>query len=179
MEASQVAEPSPAPVQLSLRIRHPAIDPDEISAALGLEPEHCFKAGDARIARSERRIAGQHTQTYWLAPVSPETWADPIEPSFLGAIAAKNPIRNLASSAQDREAAVRNLRSRSTEFVLFHFLLRMNAHHGFLQKIQAEGGDISLLILIERESAADFTLPVGVTRLLAQLGISLELKFDS
>ena len=179
MGASQAAEPSPAPVQLSLRIRHPAIDPDEISAALGLEPEHCFKAGDVRLARTEPRIAGQHTQTYWLAPVFPETWADPIEPSFLAAIAAKNPTRSPGVSAQDREAAIGNIRSRSTEFVLFHFLLRMNAHHGFLQKIQAGGGDISLLILIERESAADFTLPIAITRLLAQLGISLELKFDS
>ena len=72
-----------------------------------------------------------------------------------------------------------NLRTRGIEGVLFPFLQRLSAQHSFLQKIQAEGGDVALILVIERESAADFTLPVGVARLLVQLGISIEFNFDS
>jgi hypothetical protein len=179
MEAQKISEPASTPIQLSLRIRHPAIDPVEISTSLGLEPEHCFKAGDSRSARARGRSAGRHTQTYWLAPVTAESWPDPIEPAFLAAIVARGPERNFAVTAQDLQAATRDLRSRSVEVLLLHFLQRLNAHHSFLQRIQSEGGDVSLIIVMERESAADFTLPVALARLMVQLGVSIEVKFDS
>jgi hypothetical protein len=179
MEARKASEPAATPIQLSLRIRHPAIDPDEISKSLGLEPEHYFRAGDSRSARALGRFAGRHTQTYWLAPVTMEPWADPIEPAFLAAMAARSPQRDTAVSAQDLQAATRDLRSSNIEGLLFLFLQRLNAHHSFLQRLQAEGGDVSLIMVVERESAADFTLPVTLARLLVQLGISIEIKFDS
>ncbi|MEP6547590.1 MAG: hypothetical protein ABJD53_08985 [Gammaproteobacteria bacterium] len=179
MQARKLSETSATRIQLSLRVRHPAIDPEEISEALGLEPEHCFKAGDSRPTRSKGRIAAHHTQTYWLAPVSAESWPDPIEPKFLAALAEKSPARQGAVSAEVVQAANVDFRSRGIEAVLFLFLQRLNARHSFLQKIQAEGGDVALILVIERESAADFTLPVGVARLLVQLGISIEFKFDS
>jgi hypothetical protein len=149
MKARKLSEISATPIQLSLRVRHPAIDPQEISEALGLEPEHSFKAGDTRPTRSKGAIAAQHTQTYWLAPIDPESWPDTFEPA------------------------------RGIEGVLFLFLQRLSVQHSFLQKIQAEGGDVALILVIERESAQDFTLPVGVARLLVQLGISVEFNFDS
>ncbi len=179
MEARKLPETSTTTIQLSLRVRHPAIDPQEISSALGLEPEHCFKAGDSRPTRSKSAIAAQHTQTYWLAPVNPESWPDTIEPAFLAAMAEKSPLLKGAASTEVLQTAARNLRARGIEGVLFLFLQRLNAQHSFLQKIQAEGGDVALILVIERESAGDFTLPVGVARLLVQLGISMEFNFDS
>ena len=179
MEAHKLSETAAAPVQWLLRIRHPAIDPGEISTSLDLEPEHCFKAGDSRAARAEGLFSGRHTQSYWLAPLRVEPWADPSEPTFLAGIAERSPARNLALSAENYQAASRNLRSNSVEGLLFLFLQRLNARHSFLQRIQAEGGDVTLIIAIERESAADFTLPVTVTGLLVHLGISIEFRFDS
>jgi hypothetical protein len=179
MEARKLSEISATPIQLSLRVRHPAIDPQEISKALGLEPEHSFRAGDSRPTRSKGAIAAQHTQTYWLAPVNPESWADTFEPAFLEAIAEKIPVRKGAVSTEVLQTAARNLRARGIEGVLFLFLQRLSGQQSFLQKIQAEGGDVALILVIERESAEDFTLPVGVARLLVQLGISVEFNFDS
>ena len=179
MGARQQSEAAATPIQLSLRVRHPAIDPEEISAALGLEPEHCFKAGDSRVVRSASRTTGRHTQTYWLAPISPESWADPVEPAFSTGVVPKDPTGHFAVTAEDLQAATKNLRSRSVESLLLHFLQRLNARHSFLQRIQSEGGDVSLIMAIERESAADFALPVAVARLLVQLGISIEFRFDS
>lgn len=168
-----------APIQLSLRVRHPSMDPEEISAALEREPEHCFRAGDFRNARAGGQSPGQHTQSYWLAPVTAESWNVPIEPEFLAAIAEKHSDRILGASAEDLQAATRNLRSRSVESVLLHFLQRLSSHQPFLQRIRSEGGDVSLLMLVERESVSDFTLPVSIARLLVSLGIEVEFKFDS
>ena len=151
MRARKVSDTAATPIQLSLRVRHPAIDPEHISRALGMQPEHSFKAGDARPGRSSSRVATQHLQTYWLAPIGPEALS----------------------------AAPRDLGIRATEGVLLQFLQHLRAQHSFLQKIQAEEGDIALIMVVERESAADFTLPVSIARLLVELSISIEFKFDS
>jgi len=102
-----------------------------------------------------------------------------MEPTFLAAIAQKSPLRKGTVSTEVLQTAARNLRTRGIEGVLLLFLQRLNAQHSFLQKLQAEGGDVALILVIVRESADDFTLPVGVARLLVQLGISVEFNFDS
>lgn len=163
MEAHQLAEESAAPVQLSLRIRHPAIDPKEISTALGIEPEHCFKARDAAKGRT-----GRHTQTYWLAPITAESWPVPIDPSFMSTIAERYPGHNLAVSEENLRKAAQNLRARSTETMLFYALQRLNTRHAFLERIQSDGGDVSLLLSVEPGSALDFTLPVAMMRLMVK-----------
>ncbi len=63
--------------------------------------------------------------------------------------------------------------------MLFYVLLRLNTQHTFLHRIQSEGGDAALLVVIDRKSAADFALPVTLARLLVQLGVSIEFNFDS
>lgn len=179
MEAHQLSEESAAPFQLSLRIRHPAIAPDEISTALGVSPEHSFRAGDLRADRSAGRRSGQHTQTYWLAIVTAETWADPIDPAFLSVMAARYPDHNADVRAGDLRKTAQKSSSRSVETLLAHCVQRLNTRHAFLERIHADGGDVSLVLLLARDSAADFTLPVAMTRMLVKLGISLEFKFDS
>ena len=54
MEARRASQPS-YPFQLSLRIRHPSIDPASISRELQIEPEHSFRAGDPRESRAASR----------------------------------------------------------------------------------------------------------------------------
>lgn len=179
MHARQVSESNAAPIQMSLRIRHPAIDPQEISDALELEPEHCFRAGDPRTATTEPGRVGQHAQTYWLASVTTESWVNPIEPAFLATIAERTAGRNVVFSAENLRAATKDFKISGIESVLMYLLRRLNVRHSFLQRLQNEGGDVSLLIVIERASAGDFALPLSVLRLLVHLGISIEFKFDA
>jgi hypothetical protein len=176
MEARNLAETKAAPIQLSIRIRHPSIDPREISDALDLEPEHFFKAGEARTPRAKGQSAGRHTQSYWLAPVTAKTWSELIEPSFMAAIAARHPVWKSAIPEEEWRKAIQGLRDENVEAVLLYFLMRLNSHQAFLQRIQADGGDVSLILLIERESAADFTLPPTVSGQLAQLGVSIDFR---
>jgi hypothetical protein len=176
MEARKLAETKIAPIQLSLRIRHPVIDPKEISDALELTPEHSFRAGDSRTPRAKGQVAGRHTQTYWLAAVNAKSWSQ-IEPSFLAAIAARHPEWKTSLPEEAWRMAIEGLRDDSVELVLLYILRRLSSRQSFLQKVQAQGGDVSLILLIEREAAADFTLPASVSGQLAQLSIAIEFRF--
>ena len=66
MEARRASQPS-YPFQLSLRVRHPSIDPASISQELQIEAEHSFRAGEPR--ETTRSAAGTpvHVDSYWLA----------------------------------------------------------------------------------------------------------------
>jgi hypothetical protein len=171
-QARQLSIESAPAVQVSLRIRHPTIDPDEISAAVGVTPAHCFKSGDPAEGRR-----GLHSQTYWLAHVGPGFWPEPVDPGFLKTIAARYPGGSAA--AEDFRKMALGERPHGTEMSLLYGLQRLNARHAFLERIQSEGGDVCLLLSIEHGSAADFTLPVEMSRLLVKLGIALEFKFDA
>ncbi len=50
----------------AMRIRHPSIDPDEITRRLGIEPLHCWRAGDVRAAEPDELGGGVHRETYWI-----------------------------------------------------------------------------------------------------------------
>lgn len=51
---------------VSLRIRHPNIDPSSITDTLGIVPQHTWKAGDARHEGSSGERAGVYRESYWM-----------------------------------------------------------------------------------------------------------------
>jgi hypothetical protein len=51
---------------ISLRIRHPSLDPDSITQALGLEPQHAWRAGDARRDSAGEALEGAYRESYWV-----------------------------------------------------------------------------------------------------------------
>jgi hypothetical protein len=51
---------------MSLRIRHPGIDPAEITGALGIEPQHTWRVGDSRRDSAGTELAGTHRESYWM-----------------------------------------------------------------------------------------------------------------
>lgn len=51
---------------VSLRIRHPTIDPAKISAALGIEPQHIWRAGEPRCDAAGVELGGAHHDSYWM-----------------------------------------------------------------------------------------------------------------
>jgi len=50
---------------VSLSIRHPSIDPREITRTLGFEPQHCWKAGETRRTAHGRPLEGTYHESYW------------------------------------------------------------------------------------------------------------------
>ena len=52
---------------VSLRIRHPTIDPQTISDTLGIQPLHTWRAGRPRCDPAGAEIGGAHHDSYWMA----------------------------------------------------------------------------------------------------------------
>jgi hypothetical protein len=58
---------------MSLRIRHPRIDPAEITRALGIEPQNIWRAGDPRPDFAREEIGGGIQQeSYWMGRLMAE-----------------------------------------------------------------------------------------------------------
>lgn len=56
----------------SLRIRHPAIEPSEITQALGIEPQHTWKAGDSRRGSTGEPLERTYRESYWMGRLMDE-----------------------------------------------------------------------------------------------------------
>lgn len=65
---------------MSLRIRHPRIDPAEITQALGIEPQHTWRSGEARRNAAGEELGGTHRDSYWMGRlmVKPELARDQV-----------------------------------------------------------------------------------------------------
>jgi hypothetical protein len=51
---------------VSLRIRHPSIDPSRITQTLGIEPQHTWKTGDRRRGPAGADLEGVYRESYWM-----------------------------------------------------------------------------------------------------------------
>jgi Domain of unknown function (DUF4279) len=51
---------------MSLRIRHPNVEPAEITRNLGIEPQHTWRAGEPRRDPAGIEIGGQYRESYWM-----------------------------------------------------------------------------------------------------------------
>ncbi len=57
---------------MSLRVRHPRIDPAEITSALRLEPQHTWRAGDVRRDSAGIDLGGTYRESYWMGRMMPK-----------------------------------------------------------------------------------------------------------
>jgi hypothetical protein len=167
MAAPKLATVQPPPFQLSLRIRHPSMDPAEISKGLGIEPEHSFRAGQPRHSKSGVAPATVHTESYWLAPLSPASWFG--NPSFA------EPL-NLSITQEHIDAAI----ARNLTGALALYAVRLNKSQGaLLQRILSEDGDISLLVTLSPAAVSSFSLAPEVSRVFGELGVTLEFEITN
>jgi hypothetical protein len=57
---------------ISLRIRHPAIDPAKITATLGIQPQHTWRAGQPRCDAAGAELGGTYHDSYWMGRLMDE-----------------------------------------------------------------------------------------------------------
>jgi hypothetical protein len=147
MSSSRVSQVVPGTAfnyAMSLRVRHPNIDPAVLTQALHLEPLHSWCAGEPRRSVTGAALGGEHRESYWSAPL---------------------PGQAVGSAAFP------------LELFLGQQLVQLGRHREFLSRLQAEGGQISLLIEISRVENAVLTLSTSVSRKLADLNIEVEFQF--
>jgi hypothetical protein len=165
MEARRFLQPQASSFELSLRIRHPFMDPAVLSRELGLEPECSFRVGDPRPPQSDRASATVHAESYWLAVLDPSSWL--VDVSFAVRSTSARAHRNMGAAA-----------ARSLDLALSLSALRLrSAHAVLLNQIRSEGGQASLLIALFPAAVSGFTLTPDVSRIFSELGIALEVEF--
>jgi len=167
MEATKRAPLQLLPFQLSLRIRHPSIDPATISKELRIEPEHSFRAGQPRHSRSGVAPSAVHTESYWLAELNPGTWFQ--NPSITDP-------HNFSVPRESIDAAV----PWTLAWALRLCAVRFTKSHGaLLQTLRSQGGEISLLVTLSPTSVTGFGLAPEISRIFGELGITLEFEITN
>lgn len=142
--AGQVVPGTTLNYSMSLRVRHPTLDPTELTNALHLEPLHSWRAGEPRRSLTGAALGGEHRESYWSAPL---------------------PGQAVGSAAFP------------LELFLGQQLLQLSRHRELLGRVQAGGGQISLLVEISHAENSVLTLSPGVSRKLADLNIEVEFQF--
>jgi hypothetical protein len=138
-------------MQLSLRIRHPSMDPALISRELAIQAEHSFRAGEPRHSRSGL-APSVHGETYWLGVLEPSTWLVDLE--------------KLHSAGSQSLAWTLSLCA--TRFRVKHSVL--------LRQIRADGGHVSLIIALAASVVTSFSITPDISRTCSELGITLEFE---
>jgi hypothetical protein len=168
MEARDLSRDVP-PFELAIRVRHPTLDPAEITRELKLEPEHSFKAGDPRTSTSGIAAAAVHAESYWLSHI------DPVRLPSSGLFDEEPDARRLrgrAAQERFRALAADSLGITLTTCVL----LFLGPHREFLRKIKNDGGTVALLVEVSATSVPGFKLTPDVSRVLSDLGITVEFE---
>jgi hypothetical protein len=129
---------------VTLRARHPSVDPEILTKTLKLDPVHSWKAGDPRLSQTGTPLGGTHRDSYWSATLPAQ---------MVGATTV--PLETFISAQ----------------------LLQLARHRDFLGGLQAEGGEISLLIEIVPSANTVLTLSSTLSRRLADLNIEVEFQF--
>lgn len=171
MEARDLSRERPRPFELALRIRHPSMDPSAISGELHLEPDHCFCAGEPRESASGLAATTRHAESYWLARLDSASMQPLLDPSL--ELLSSRPqladvtherMRSLAASSLGAALAVATTR-----------LLR--THADFVRRVQAEGGEVALIVELTPAGSQSFTLTPQVAKVLCDLGVCVEFEF--
>jgi hypothetical protein len=147
-----------APTRIHLRVKHPQLDPSEITRVLSMTPEHTLEAGRSSVSMA--------AETYWIAPLN-----------FSGFEASWDALdadgETVGASPRPSFAALQAL---SDESIVSVALRRLQAHQDFFRSIADEGGTATLLINVEQ--AGSMTIPPSLARKLADLGLTLELDWS-
>jgi hypothetical protein len=168
MKAKALADSDELAFELALRIRHPSMDPDELSRELKLEPSHTFRAGQLREPRSSASPASVHAESYWLGTLDPGAWLSDIWPGKFASLSSavrstlKTTVWKNLGSALDMTARV-----------LFR------AHATLFERIRMEGGQVSLLVSLSPVAVDSFSVSAEVSQIFGELGITIEFEMAS
>jgi hypothetical protein len=168
------------PFQLSLHVRHPSVDPEEISRELSLEAVECFRAGEPRQSRSGLAATAVHGETYWAAVVDPMGWSAPTT------LARRMPAQELMGALLPQEAKVLRARFGLDEaettpgslgwgIVLICHCLTVR-HHRFLAQLRGQGGSLTLLAAIQAEALVGLRITPEMGRQLHDLGLTVKIE---
>lgn len=162
MKSANAPQQEPASLQLFLRIKHPRLDPDEITRTLQIQPEHVVRAGPAE---SETGVQRLHSETYWLAQLAARSMREVV----LG-LPGSGSGAGIKPLSKETLQTIRN--ATPHDFWLMDALRSLQTSKPFLRQLSKEG---SVVLVVQRNST---TSPLSLRNSLAlvtDLGIILEI----
>jgi hypothetical protein len=69
--------------KISLRVRHPSMDPARITDALGLIPSRSWRSGEPRATPKGTPLKGKWPDSYWTTHISEDRLADKTLPTAI------------------------------------------------------------------------------------------------
>jgi hypothetical protein len=145
------------PTRIHLRVKHPQLDPTEITRTLSIAPEHTLEA--------KRGAAASAAESYWIAPLNFSSFEGP----GLG-------IDDGADEAPIARFNLSTLQMMGDEAAVGLAVRRLQSHQEFFQRVTDEGGTATLLLSVN--TAGSMTIPPSLARKLADLGLALELDWS-
>lgn len=139
----------PQGFSVSVRVRHPNADPAELTRHIGLEPQHCWRAGDRRPSSNDGSSAGTYRETYWLAQLPP-------------------PLPEMS----DFEAL-------PLESTLALAMRRFDRCPSFWRRFIAEGGSAEFLVEVYGRNGGSLELSHATVAKMARLGMAISVSIDS
>ena len=148
---------SPDDFSIALRIRHPSIDPTEITRKLAIEPQHAWRAGEPRHVDDDSG-SSLHRETYWVGllppPLAgPAPWSQRVE-------------ENLRRSAALPQAS------------LYFTLLNMKRSARFWREFADQGGTVECLIQVHKADRFQLDLSQALLLALVELRITLSIEVE-
>ncbi|HWW79733.1 MAG TPA: DUF4279 domain-containing protein [Steroidobacteraceae bacterium] len=106
---SQVVPGSTFSYSMSLRVRHPSLDPVLLTETLHLEPLHSWRAGEPRRSATGAAMGGEHRESYWSAPLPGQAVGSasfPLERFLAQQLVQLNRHREFLSRLQSENAQI-------------------------------------------------------------------------
>jgi hypothetical protein len=153
----------PQEFSVTFRIRHPHIDPAELSRQLGVDPQHAWRAGDPRQVEPGEVGSGVYRETYWVGVLEgPQPWAGMLPtPARLGPLAAA-----VKTGAALPQAA------------LYFTLLRMKRAAAFWRAFAEQGGTVECRLQVHETEGFELEISQALLLMLVELKVALSFEVD-
>lgn len=162
MKSSLAKKQESAGPEMFLRIKHPTLTPEEITDAIGIEPEHAVHAGPAESRAGVHRL---HSECYWLGRLPRRT----TQQMLLGVRTLSRPD---AFPTFTKEKLLELRDATNFDICMMDALQPLIAKKSFLHVLKRQG---SIALLVQRN---DRSMPLALhasLKRLADLGITLEI----
>jgi hypothetical protein len=150
----------PQDFSIALRIRHPSIDPADVTRRLGVEPQHAWRAGEPRRVKQGEVGSAVHRETYWVGLLPPRLPGPALE--------------RLGEHAQE---ALRNATTHP-QVALYFTLLKMKRATDFWREFAEQGGTVECLLQVHKADRFQLDLSQALLLALVELRITLSIEVE-
>jgi hypothetical protein len=141
-----------------LVIRHPNIDPAQLTKEFGRAPEYSWRAGDARAAGRADDADGTYRESYWVTKIE--------APSF-------------PRLEQSGISFATPVTLTSLESILWLGAMILKRRHDLWRRLQMEGATAEILLALVNRERFNLKLPTDLLAMMANLGLSVSVDVQA